>query len=101
MGDEVYDGPAVIRMGADEYRVRVRLTGHLEPIDGRYHWQGMVYQSFPDDVLRRSTGVTVTIGERTAPGRITERTPWGGHAITGVGAPPFALDDVEVSVPEL
>jgi hypothetical protein len=28
-------------------------------------------------------------------------TPWGTHSIAGVGAPPFALHDVELAVPQL
>lgn len=97
--DEVYDGPATIRIRGEELAVRVRLTGHIEPIDGRYHWQGMVFGELPDDVLKGPPGVTVAIGERTAAARITERTPWGSHTIAGVGDPPFPLDDVEIAVP--
>lgn len=91
MDDEVYDGSATLRLGGEEareYAIRVRLTGHLNPIDGRYHWQGMVFAEFPDDISGQS--VQVTIGDRSSPGRITERTPWGGYAIAGVGVPPFA-----------
>ena len=97
-GNEVYDGPADIKIGGDSYPVRVRLTGHLDPIDGRYHWQGTVFGSLPDAVLKRPGQVEVSIGARSARGRITERTPWG-HSVAGVGAPPFPLDDVEIAVP--
>ena len=44
---------------------------------------------------------TVTIGNRSAAARITERTSQGGYSVVGVGTPPFALDDVEVAVPVL
>ena len=98
-GNEVYDGPANIKIGGDSYPVRVRLTGHLEPIDGRYHWQGTVFGPLPDVLQKRSAQVEVNIGERTAPGRITERMPWGTHSVAGVGAPPFPLDDVEIAIP--
>lgn len=97
--DEVYDGPADLGTGEAVHAVRVRLSGHLDPIDGRYHWRGLILDALPEGALPRSGAVTVTIGGRTAPGRITERTPWGSHGVAGVGAPPFALDDVEVSVP--
>jgi hypothetical protein len=92
--DEVYDGPATIRIGDDEHAVRVRLTGHLEPIDGRYHWRGTVFGALPE-----AQRVILTIGERTAEARITEQTPWGSYSVAGVGAPPFRLDDVELTVP--
>jgi hypothetical protein len=38
----------------------------------------------------------VTIGNRSAAARITERTPQGGYSVVGVGAPPFALDEIAV-----
>lgn len=95
--DEVYDGPATVQIGDDARDVRVRLTGHLDPIDGHYHWQGTVFDA-ADQLPQR---VKLTVGERTADARIAERTPWGSYSVVGVGAPPFALDDVEVAVPVL
>ncbi len=96
---DLYDGPATIRIGDDEHQVRVRLSGRLEPIDGRYHWQGTIFDALPDNVLTQSQPVTLTIGDRAAEGRITERTPQRRYSVAGVGAPPYALDDVEVVVP--
>ncbi|MDG4665809.1 DUF4873 domain-containing protein [Mycobacterium sp. 236(2023)] len=97
--DTVYDGEATVVVGDRIHGVRVRLTGQLDPIDGHYHWQGTVF----DDSLevRMPQEVTVTIGDRTARGRLTERTPWSTFSVVGLGAPPFALDTVEVDVPLL
>lgn len=86
--DDVYDGPAVLRVADADHPVRVRLTGHLDPVDGHYHWRGTVFESIPDDVLK-TPRVSLTVGERTAQGRITERTPWGTYSVAGEGAPPF------------
>ena len=97
--DEIYDGAATIRTGDDERRVRVRLSGRLDPIDGRYHWQGTVFDALSDEVLTGPKPVTLTIGDRSAECRITERTPQGRYSVVGVGTPPYALDDVEVVVP--
>ncbi|MET0758593.1 MAG: DUF4873 domain-containing protein [Mycobacterium sp.] len=97
VSDEVYDGPATVTIGGDEHAVRVRMTGNIDPIDGRYHWQGTVFASLPNDDFKKP--VTVTVGERTVQARITERTPWGTYSVAGVGEPPFALDDVELVVP--
>ena len=97
VSDEVYDGPAIVTIGRDNHAVRIRATGHIDPIDGRYHWQGIVFESLRDDDFKKP--VTVTIGERTVAARITERTPWETYSIVGVGEPPFALDDVELVVP--
>lgn len=95
MSSGVYDGAAVLTLGEDARDVRVRLTGHLDPIDGRYHWQGTVFDSLPDDALKRSTTVTLTIDGRAAPARIIERTPWGTHSIAGVGQPPYDIADLD------
>jgi hypothetical protein len=97
--DEVYDGPAAVQIGDDIHDVRVRLTGHLDPIDGRYHWQGTVFDTLPDDNPPQQ--VRLAVGERTAEARISERTPWGSYSVVGVGEPPFALDEVEVTLPLL
>ena len=97
--DEVYDGPAAVHIGDDIRDVRVRLTGHLDPIDGHYHWQGTVFDALPDD--NPPTRVRLAVGERVTEARIAERTPWGTYSVAGVGEPPFALDEVEVTLPAL
>lgn len=81
--EDVYDGPATV----DGKAVRVRLTGHLHPIDGQYHWQGTVFETLQDGARNP---ISITIGDRTASARFTERTQQGGYSIAGVGAPPFA-----------
>jgi hypothetical protein len=97
--DEVYDGPAVLTHKGQDYQTRVRLTGHFDPVDGQYHWQGMLYVTLPG---QRVTGsrVSVRIGEHTAKARISEQTPWGTLAVVGAaGYPPFPLADTELSLP--
>jgi cation diffusion facilitator CzcD-associated flavoprotein CzcO len=93
--DETYDGVATLTIAGTCRPVRVRLTGHLDPIDGHYHWQGTVFSSpaqpLPAEALKQARTVTVTVGERSAPARIIEQTPWGTHSVAGVGAPPYAL----------
>jgi hypothetical protein len=85
---EPYDGPAVLHVGDVDHTVRVRLIGHLEPIDGQYHWQGAIFGELPDDVLKRPLA-TLTVDGRTAQARVTERTPQGVYGVVGVGNPPF------------
>lgn len=87
---ELYDGVAAVRMHEEDHGVRVRLTGHLDPIDGRYHWRGMVFD-LPSDTRLPQT-VRISIADRAAEGQLTEVTPWGTHCVTGVGAPPYPLD---------
>jgi Domain of unknown function (DUF4873) len=92
--DDAYDGPATLSSADICQQVRVLLSGRVDPIDGQYHWQGTVFDILPTDLIRART-VTVAVGERSAPARITEQTPQGTHSIAGVGAPPFALAEVE------
>jgi cation diffusion facilitator CzcD-associated flavoprotein CzcO len=87
---EIYEGPATLTAPSGDHSVRVRLTGHLDPIDGKYHWQGIA--SGARELPQGSGPVTLTTGASTAQARITEQTPWGSHSIAGVGAPPFELD---------
>ncbi|MUL49618.1 DUF4873 domain-containing protein [Mycobacterium sp. CBMA293] len=82
--EDLYDGRATI----DGRDVRVRLAGHLDPIDGQYHWRGTVFEAL-DELPRGS--VTVAVGERSATARVTERSQQGGYAISGSGLPPFPL----------
>ncbi len=87
---DAYDGPATLLAGDASQRVRIQLAGHIEPIDGQYHWQGMIL----DDVsagLKQTRSVTVTVGDRRAEARITEQTSQGTLAIAGVGEPPFPV----------
>jgi hypothetical protein len=95
--DDTYAGPATLTSADLCQQVRVLLSGHVDPIDGQYHWQGTVFGSLPVDL--RARPVTLTVGDRSASGRITEETPQGTHSIAGVGAPPFAQPDVELTMP--
>lgn len=96
---EVYDGRATVAVAERNHEVHVRLTGRMDPIDGHYHWQGTIFDTGFE--VRLPQEVTVTIGDRSAVGRLTERTPWSTFSVAGQGAPPFALDEFEVDVPLL
>lgn len=87
--DGLYDGPATVTVGERAATGRVRLTGHLDPVDGRFHWQGTVFADLPEG--GRGGAVTVTVGDRTASARLVEQTPWGTHMVSGVGDPPFEV----------
>ncbi|MEM6105959.1 DUF4873 domain-containing protein [Mycobacterium sp. 050272] len=93
--DAIYDGSATLTIAGTSLPVRVRLTGRLDPIDGRYHWQGTLFgspaQPLPDEAFKQIRMATLTVGERSAAARIVEQTPWGTHAVAGVGTPPYAM----------
>jgi hypothetical protein len=87
--DDVYDGQAGLRVADDDHTVRTRLIGHVDPVDGKYHWRGTIFDELGDDVLKRPEAL-LTINGRTAAARLTERSAQGGYSVVGVGAPPFA-----------
>lgn len=80
--DDVYSGPATV----DGRAVQVLLAGHLDPIDGKYHWRGTVLEPL---TAGGANQVSITIGERTASAKVTERSQQGGYSVAGVGTPPF------------
>jgi hypothetical protein len=88
--EDTYDGEATLEIGGTRHPVRVRLVGHLDPLDGNYHWQGTVFDAA--ELSRERVG-TLSVGQHSAPARIVERTPWGTHSVAGVGAPPYARHD--------
>ena len=90
-GDE-YDGPALVAGDEDTepLTVDVRLRGHFEPIDGRFHWYGRIATD-PALDQRHASGdtVTVTTPHGRAEGRLSDVDPWGRFRVTGTGHPPF------------
>jgi cation diffusion facilitator CzcD-associated flavoprotein CzcO len=98
--DDTYDGPATLTLADTAQRVKVRLAGHINPIDGQYHWQGTILDELPADLMTTSRTVGLSVGALSASARITEKTPQGGYSVAGVGAPPFTRPDVELVAPQ-
>jgi Domain of unknown function (DUF4873) len=98
--DDMYAGPATLTLADTSQQVQVRLAGHVDPIDGQYHWQGTIFDELPTDLMTKTRTVRLAVGELSASARITEKTTQGTHSIAGVGAPPFALPDVELTAPQ-
>jgi hypothetical protein len=97
-----YDGPAVLLVGDLAMDVTVHLDGHLEPLDGRFHWYGRIERS-GDLVAAKDAGATVAqlVIADGAPAtlRLAEYDPWGHVQVSGVGAPPYTVAAVEVELP--
>jgi hypothetical protein len=94
--DEGYTGPAVLAAGGRELAVQVRLDARHEPHDGRLHWFGRLTPDGDADALAALAGsadLHLATGGGRAPVRLGEQDPWGRYRVTGVGRPPFALDD--------
>ncbi len=100
--DDGYRGPGLLTIGDRRLQVDVHLAGHLEPLDGRFHWYGRVQR---DDavVAAKEAGAShamVTLGDGPArEARLAEVDPWGNIALRGEGPPPYPLEPVEVELP--
>jgi hypothetical protein len=98
--DEGYRGPATLSVDGRDLPVQVVLDARHEPQDGRLHWFGRaVLDAAADPELRAAlTASTSRIelrvgGEHRATARIGDVDPWGRYRVTGVGTPPFTLDE--------
>ncbi|TWS19952.1 DUF4873 domain-containing protein [Tsukamurella asaccharolytica] len=90
----VYAGEAVFRSGDYEAVAVVRLAGHLEPLDGNYHWYGTVDDGDIGAALKKLPRGSVTVsvgGGEGSPAMVTDKTVWGTYRLVGVGAPPYPL----------
>ncbi|RDB48167.1 DUF4873 domain-containing protein [Tsukamurella tyrosinosolvens] len=90
----VYAGEAVLRSGEFEAVSPVRLAGHLEPLDGNYHWYGTVDDMEIGAALKKMPRGSVTVsvgGGEASPAMVTDKTVWGTYRLVGVGAPPYPL----------
>ena len=99
--EDGYRGPARLAVGDDTIDVEVVLGGHLEPLDGKYHWYGRVARHVALDAAKSAgvIGVGVSIDDReSAEGRLAEHDAWGNMRITGLGRPPFEREPVEVDL---
>ncbi len=97
-----YDGTATLRVGDAELPVTVHLDGHLEPLDGLFHWYGRIERS--DALAAAKDGGATTgqlaIGDRDpAELRLAEYDPWGHIQVKGTGRPPYPLESVTVELP--
>jgi hypothetical protein len=98
--EDGYRGPASLAVADDTIDVEVVLGGHLEPLDGKYHWYGRIAQHDAVDAAKK--GGTTTVGlviadGASAEGRLAEHDAWGNMRITGTGTPPFDRPAVEIT----
>jgi hypothetical protein len=89
-----FDGELTVIAGERTLPGRARLGGHVEPVDGRFHWMGRLA---PDDAIAalvrtgtRAVQVQVAAGPRCE-ARLSEVDPWGGVRVSGVGVPPWVV----------
>jgi len=98
VSDEDYAGAATLTVEGTEgtpVEVRVRLEAHTQPMDGKVHWYGRVERAEELSALLggRNAAVRVETPVGAAEGRIGDVDLWGRYRLTGVGAPPYPLDE--------
>lgn len=97
-----YDGEASLIVGDREVPVTVHLDGHLEPLDGTFHWYGRIEHSAAVKAIKDSGATTATVRIDHGPPaalRLAEYDPWGHVQVNGTGAPPYPMDPVEIELP--
>ncbi|RKT52685.1 DUF4873 domain-containing protein [Saccharothrix australiensis] len=91
--EDGYTGAAVLVFGRREVPVEVRLRGHFQPIDGRYHWYGRIAAN--DQVSELVEAGARTAELRTpggsATGTLTDPDPWRRYRVAGVSTPPYGI----------
>jgi hypothetical protein len=94
--DEGYTGPAVLTVDGRELPVQVQLDARHESHDGRVHWFGRVRLEDEQPDIPSGTVEVRTEGGR-AEARIGDVDPWGRYRLTGVGTPPFRIDEPDLT----
>lgn len=96
-----YRGPARLSLDERDVDVTVHLDGHLEPLDGHYHWYGRIERCPELSAAKQAGAVTAWLtidGRSPVPLRLAEVDPWGGVQVNATGVPPYPLEPVEIDV---
>ncbi|MEV2278036.1 DUF4873 domain-containing protein [Nocardiopsis sp. NPDC049922] len=97
--EEEYRGAVTVVLPDEEVEVDAHLAGHFSPLTGDYRWKGR-FSAHPALSAAFARGVR-TVRVRTPEGHegtgdLDEPNLWGGHPVSGTGAPPFAVPDVTI-----
>jgi hypothetical protein len=92
MTDEGYAGPAALSASGAVVTVQVRLSGRIEPLDGRYHWAGRIapHEAVTRlfDAGLRSAALRIA-DQDSVQVRLSEVDPWGAVRVSATSAPPW------------
>jgi hypothetical protein len=97
-----YDGQATLLVGEQALDVMVHLDGHLEPLDGSFHWYGRIERTAAVAAVKdagATTGSLVIAEGAPAELRLAEYDPWGHVQVSGTGLPPYPMELVEIDLP--
>ena len=98
-----YEGPATLTAGNARVAIEVRLRGHFQPIDGRYHWYGRIepHDGLPGLVRAGRLSAVLTTPQGSAPCLVSDPDPWQRYRVTGISTPPFAAEAARGPRPDL
>jgi Domain of unknown function (DUF4873) len=99
---DVYRGPAVLSVDGRDVPVHVVLDARHEPHDGRLRWFGRLTlddpgPDAPPELTRPDRRLVLRAGGVAAPASLGDVDPWGRYRVTGVGRPPFARPDPDLT----
>jgi hypothetical protein len=93
--EDGYRGPAVLTVDGRDLPVHALLDARHEPHDGRLRWFGRITPAGDAPDLTAAHGRLSTDGGCAA-ARIGDVDPWGRYRVTGVGTPPYRMDEPEL-----
>ncbi|MEJ3656751.1 DUF4873 domain-containing protein [Actinomycetes bacterium KLBMP 9759] len=97
--EDGYAGPATLTVDGHDVAVEALLDARHEPHDGKMHWFGRVTPTrelaanLAAALKASSTTVELSTESGRAPAQVGDLDPWGRYRITGVGTPPFTIED--------
>jgi cation diffusion facilitator CzcD-associated flavoprotein CzcO len=94
--DDGYTGPATLVAAGSPIPVEVRLSGRVEPVDGRYHWAGRIApHGAVSRLVRAGTrSATLRIGDGAPVAvRLGDVDPWGAVRVQATSPPPWPEPD--------
>src|SRR5262245_39048090 len=92
LGDaDGYEGTAVVEVRGSRFDVQVRLRGHFQHIDGRYHWYGRIsaHEGLDGALASGKASGVLTTAEGSVPCELSEPDPSRRYRVTGISTPPF------------
>jgi len=90
--DDAYTGPATLLAAGSQLAVQVRLSGRIEPVDGRYHWAGRIaaHDAVTGLVRAGVRSATLRIGDGAPVAvRLGDVDPWGAVRVRATSPPPW------------
>lgn len=96
--EDGYSGPATLTVDGQDVPVHALLDARHEPHDGKLHWFGRIR---PDDAgavpdLSRARTIELSTPAGRSPATIGDLDPWGRYRVTGIGLPPYDLDEPDL-----